>query len=139
MVALAIIAVMSGVAVLGLNGATRGATAEAEARRLAGRIRLAADETLVTSRALGLQWDARGYGFVRWDETGRRWTPSEVDALGPRHLLPPGMSLEGAAQDGPALIAVDGIGPPIALDLTSRSEAWRVAFDGLNVDALSLR
>ncbi len=95
MVALAIIAVMSGVAVLGLNGATRGATAEAEARRLASRLRLAADEAMVTGSGLGLQWDARGYSFVRWDPAVRRWSLPKVDALDAPHKLPAVMSLLG--------------------------------------------
>jgi general secretion pathway protein H len=135
MVALAIIGVMSGVAVLGLNGAGRGMSVEAEARRLSSRLRLAADETLVTGRDLALDWDARSYGFVSWSATERRWTPSKVEALGPRHQLPSDMRLEGAHAEAPALIAGDGIGPPIVIDLKARSVAWRVAFDGLNVAA----
>ncbi len=135
MVALAIIAVMSSVAVLAVGGMGRGATTEAEARRLAARLRLAADETMVTSRGLALQWDRRGYGFVSWDAASRGWKPSEVGALGERHDLPSGMTLEGAVRDGPAPIAVDGVGPPLALELRGRTNAWRVAFDGLNVAA----
>ena len=70
LVVLAIIGVMAGVGVLGLGAADRGARAEAEARRLADRLQLAADEVLVTGTPHALVWDAEGYRFLAWDRIG---------------------------------------------------------------------
>ena len=70
---LAIVGVMSGVTVLGLGALDRGGSGEAEAMRLADRLRLAADEALVTSVPLALVWDERGYRFLAWDAAGARW------------------------------------------------------------------
>jgi general secretion pathway protein H len=133
MVVLAIIGVMSGVAVLGLGFAGRGVSAEIEARRLGERVRLAADETMITQRPLALKWDARGYAFVNWDGAKRDWVPSNVSALGARHDLPSGMRLEGAAGGAPEPIGADGAGRPINLTVAAGPKVWRVAFDGLNV------
>ena len=65
-VALAIVGVMSGIAVLSVGAADRGAGAETEARRLAARIGLSADRALIDGQAINLVWDERGYSF---DET----------------------------------------------------------------------
>jgi general secretion pathway protein H len=136
MVALAIIGVVSGVAVLGLGlGGGSSASIEAEARRLASRLRLAADEAMVTSSPLALDWDDRSYGFVDWSPAARTWTPSKIAVLGARHDLARGVRLEAARAEGPSLIAIDGLGPPILVELKSGAATWRVAFDGLNVAA----
>jgi general secretion pathway protein H len=65
LVVLVIVAVMAGVAVLGLGSLDRGSRAEAEARRLADRLQLASDEVLVAGAPLAMLWDPGGYRFVR--------------------------------------------------------------------------
>ena len=69
LVVLVIVAVMAGVAVLGLGSLDRGSRAEAEARRLADRLQLASDEVLVAGAPLAMLWDPGGYRFVRSRET----------------------------------------------------------------------
>ena len=70
LVVLAIVGIMAGVTVLGLGALDRGASGEAEAMRLASRMRLAADEALVTSVPLALVWEEHGYRFLAWDPAG---------------------------------------------------------------------
>jgi general secretion pathway protein H len=134
LVVLAIIGVMSSIAVLGLGGAGRGQSAQAEARRLAASIQLASDEALVTERALALNWDGEGYAFVQWDARRNRWQRAGT-ALGGRHDLPEEMTLAADSQDGPVRIGESGAAAPVSLTITAGSQSWQVRFDGLNATA----
>ena len=133
LVALTIVAVSAGAAVLGLGATGRGLNVEAEARRLAGRLNYAADETLVTDRALALQADSGGYRFVTPDPQGD-WRPDGAELLGTRRDLPAGMTLvvEGVRDDAPAPVTADGAGRPLNVTISGAGRAWRVTFDGLN-------
>ena len=135
MIVLAIIGVTGGVAVLGLGSGDRGMRVEAEAGRLAARLRLAADEAMITQQPIALSWDERGYGFVTPEPGSRDWRPSPVAALGERHTLPAGLSLSGERAGEPMLVGADGAGAPIRLAVAGRNATWNVTFDGLNVDA----
>ena len=132
LVVLAIIGVMTSISVLAIGGADRGA--EAEARALAARFKLAADETLVTNHPIAFAWDKRGYAFVGWDTAEGRWQAAGSKGLGARHDLPSGLSLAG---DGPAItpIMVDSASAPLNIAVSGRSGDWRVAFDGLDAIA----
>ena len=132
LVVLAIIGVMTSAAVLAIGGADR--SAEAEARVLAARLRLAADETLVTNRRLAFAWDKRGYAFLGWDPAEGRWQAGADKGLGARHDLPAGLSLAGEGAEVTPIL-VDGGGAPISLAVSGRSGDWRVAFDGLDATA----
>jgi len=119
-VALAIVGVMAGIAVLSVGAADRGASTETEARRLAARIALAADLALIEGQATNLVWDDRGYSF---------------DPSGVRHDLASGLSLAGPTPAG-AMAIRDGFGPDLAtFILEGGDSAWRVDFDGLNASA----
>ena len=133
LVVLAIIAVMGSVAVLGLGGVDRGASAQAEAQRLASSIQLAADEALVTDRAAALVLDSGGYAFLTWDPASRTWRDHERLDLAARRDLSVGIEVTGGASAGPLPIA-DGAGA-YRLTVTSPSERWTVLFDGLNAVA----
>jgi general secretion pathway protein H len=130
LVVLAIIGVMSSVAVIGLGGAGQGASAKAEARRLAASIQLAADEALVADRPLALQWDAEGYSFVRWEPRRREWQPHNGQ-FGGRHDLPDEMSLASESDALPFRLDEGAGQGSLALTLTAGSQIWRVEFDGL--------
>ena len=133
LVVLAIIGVMSGVAVFGLGAASRGDTVQAEAQRLAASVQLASDEALVTDRRLALQWDGRGYSFVEW--TGGEWQPHEAASLGERHELPAEMALGGDA--GEDLVPIgEAASGPVGFTVSEGGESWRVQFDGLNAAAV---
>lgn len=121
-VALTIVGVMAGIAVLSVGAADRGAGAETEARRLAARIALAADRALIDGQAINLMWDERGYRF---------------DESGVRHELASGLRLAGPTPAG-AIAIHNGSGAGLAsFTLEGGDVAWRVDFDGLNASATS--
>jgi general secretion pathway protein H len=130
LVVLAIIGVMAGAVVLAMGRAGNGG-AQAEARRLATRLTLAADETMVTDAPIAIDWDARGYRFLDWN--GKAWVESRTPALEP-HRLPGGLALE-AAGARPLLIGGDTGGATLDAHVTARGEGWRVRFDGVNATA----
>lgn len=130
LVVLAIIGISSGAVVLAM-GSAGGGGAQAEARRLATRLALAADETMVTDRQIALDWDARGYRFLDW--TGKTWVESPTPALEP-HRLPRGLSIE-AAGERPLLIGGDAGGAPLDARIAGPDQTWRVRFDGINAAA----
>jgi general secretion pathway protein H len=135
LVVLAIVGVMSGVTVLGLGALGRGASGEAEAMRLAGRLRLAVDEALVTSVPLALVWDERGYRFLAWDPADARWQTAPRD-LGRHRGLPAPLRLARVGGQGePVIIAPDVPRPPAVLRLAGGGATWQVAFDGFGAAA----
>ena len=134
MVTLAIISIMTGIAILGIGAANRTATVQVEAQRLAGRLRLAADEVLVTRRVLAFSSDTGSYGFVTLDADGRTWKPDAVKLLGERHRAPGSMHFIHP-QQAPTVIAPDGLGQPIQIRIFDPKTSWTVDFDGLNVTA----
>ena len=130
---LAIIAVMGSVAVLGLGGVNRGASAQAEAQRLAASIQLAADEALVTDRAAALVLDSGGYAFLAWDPASRTWKDHERLDLAARRDLADGVEVTSDLPANPLPLTDGGVAYHITV--TSRSESWTVLFDGLNAAA----
>lgn len=131
LVVLAIVGVMAGVVVLSA-GSSSGRGPEVEARRLAARLELAADETMVTGRAIAFVRGANGYRFVAWK--AGRWTDDQSPALEP-HTLPPGLAIEGTA-NGPVVLGADGGGNPIALRIVpAKGSGWTIAFDGVSAEA----
>jgi general secretion pathway protein H len=133
LVVLAIIAVMGSIAVLGLGGADRGATAQAEARRLADSIQMAADEALITDRATALVLDSDGYAFLALDPGSRTWKHHDRPDLAARRDLADGIELTSDLPSNPIPLA-EGAGP-YRFTITSRGERWTVLFDGLNAAA----
>jgi general secretion pathway protein H len=133
LVVLVIIGIAAGAVTLGMGAATRGASAESEARRLAARIRLAADDVMVTDRALAFAADPKGYAFLMWD--GTKWAGGDAPMLA-RHDLPAGLTLTGGTP-APVPIGVDGVGGTIDARIASTRDRWHVRYDGLtaSVDA----
>lgn len=132
LVVLAIVAVGAGASMLALGALDGGSRAGAEALRLADRLRLAADEAMVTAAPLALQWDARGYRFLAWDAREAVWREAPQDLLGAAHRLPAALTLarEDAATPDPVLITPDLPQPPVVLRLAGGAADWRVSFDG---------
>lgn len=128
LVVLVIVGVMAGVVTLGVGLGDRGMGVETEANRLADRLRLAADDVLVTRRPLALAFDGEGYGFVR----GEGQAAGLVDALAERHSLPDGVRMVGLGVASPMTIDPDGAAPIAAFGLAKGDRRWRVEFDGLN-------
>jgi general secretion pathway protein H len=132
LVVLTIVGVMAGVVTLGVGLGDRGLGVESEANRLADRLRLAADDVLVTRRPLALAFDGEGYGFVR----GTDQAMGVTDALAERHSLPAGIRLVGLGVSSPLVIDPDGAVPMAAFGLAKGDRRWRVEFDGLNAVAV---
>lgn len=128
LVVLAIVGVMAAVVTLGVGAADRGMGVETEANRLADRLRLAADDVLVTRRPLSLSFDGEGYVFTRGDAAAT----GLVDALAERYTLPDGVRLVGLGVASPVSIDPDGAAPVAAFGLAKGDRRWRVTFDGLN-------
>lgn len=129
LVVLAIIGVMTGAVVLAVGSGDR--SAEAEARTLAARLKLAADESLLSNRRLAFAWDRQGYAFLDWSVGEKGWRARAGDGLARRHEMPAGLSL---ASEGSEVtpIRVEGVSAPIEVAVSGRSGAWRVTFDGLD-------
>lgn len=131
LVVLAIIGVIGGAAVLGLGGAARGATVQAEAQRLAASLELAADEAMVNDATLALSWDDLGYSVVRWNAEAKTWEPHLPGDLGTRHDLPAEIRLATNAGEPPLRIGERSRKGAAEFTLDSPDRAWRVQFDGL--------
>ena len=134
LVVLAIIGVAAGATVLGIGAATRAPSAESEARRLAEEIQLAADDAMVTDRALALEWSPNGYRLVVLGDDGSvDGTPSS----GPfrRHFLPNGMRLAVVGATSPAVLGIDGTGVPFTARLANATDRWSIGYDGLKAVA----
>lgn len=138
LVVLAIVGVASGAAVLGLGASDRSANIETEARRLAARIRIAADEAMVTDRTLAFVVDDGGYGFVGRDPVTGAWTPQAGEAL-EHHDLPAPIMLDAGAIAGPVPIGIDNGAGRLDLTLSDGRQRWSVRWDGLNASAAAAR
>jgi general secretion pathway protein H len=134
LVALAIMGVMTGMTVLTLDRLDRGGRAEAEAMRLADRLRLASDQALLSGGVLALAWSARGYRFLHWDAVAGAWQESPLPLLGAPHRLPSALRLEraGSEDNPPVLISFDPPQPPVRLQVSGSEDRWAVTFDGLD-------
>ena len=133
LVVLAIIGVMAGIAVIGLGSADRSATAEAEARRLAASIQLAADEALIADRPAALSWDGDGYAFLVWDPAAAEWRGHEGVDLAERHDLAGDIVLGSETAPGPVALGDHAV--PVRFTVTAGGESWRVEYDGLTAAA----
>lgn len=134
LIALVIIGVMTGMTVLSLNMLDRSDGAEAEAMRLADRLRLASDDALLSGSVLALVWNERGYRFLRWDAAAEGWQQSPLPLLGAPHALPSALRLERADPGGeaPLLISFDAPQAPVHLRISGDGGRWAVTFDGLD-------
>lgn len=130
---LVIIGIATSALVLGTNLAGRDRRVETEAVRLAARLEMAVDEGLVARVPLALFWTAGGYEFRRWDGSGWQVTASAGLAA---HALPAALVLRRQdGESGPVVVAEDGLGAAVALEISGAGAVWRVAFDGFSSDA----
>lgn len=131
LVVLVILGIAGTASALGLAGLGRDRGAEVEAARLAARITGAVDLSLVEGQRLALFWTAQRYEIRRWG--GEDWVAADSGPLA-AHDLPEGTSLRRLdGSPAPVEIAPDGLAPPVALQLLGPTQAWTLAFDGLNV------
>lgn len=140
-VALAIVGVMTGAAVMSLGSADRSGGAETEAVRLAARLGLGVDMALIDGAQLDLQWDERGYAFNRTADGASHEAQSTI---GGRHDLAAGVRLSVTSETGARVFGKTGAvvtlrpedaATPVSFLLDGPGPDWRVQFDGLNASA----
>lgn len=130
LVVIAIIGIATGATMMGLNGADRGARAQAEAVRLAQNLSLAVDEALISGEPFQLEWDESGYAFVQWRAEDATWQPADVAGLAARHDVRPPLRITMPDASPSVLIAASGSGPARQFDFQGNGVSWRVQFDG---------
>ena len=133
LVVLAIIGVVGSVAVMGIGGAGRSASAQAEAQRLAASIQAAADEALVSDRPAALVVDGGGYAFAAWHKASRTWKDHGTPELAAYHDLAEGVALTGNSSTGP--LPLGEAAGSYRFTVTAAGQSWTVVFDGLNAAA----
>lgn len=132
MVALMIVGLMAGAVVLLAPGPERAIRAEAE--RLAARVTLASEESVVVNRTTALVVTHEGYGFERLEQNG--WTPAaQGSPLGFRAWpanVEARVELSGAEPDDVRVARFDALGgaTPAEIVLSGAGARWRVAIDG---------
>lgn len=120
LVGLAVVAVMSGAAMIALGAADRTIRSEQEAERLTGRLRAASDAAILSGSPATLAWDEYGYAFQ-----------GTAPGAGTRHDLPGALRLSAIPRQGAIMIAPDGSGGGMVWRISTGSAGWRVTFDGL--------
>ena len=134
LIVLVIMGIATSAAVLSVNMVGRDRRAEDEAVRLVAHLEMAVDEGLVSRAPLALFWTAGGYGFKR--QTADGWKAAETPRLVADHALPSALVLR--RMDGvtdPVLVAEDGLGPAVNLEITGTGVPWVVAFNGFSAAA----
>ncbi len=134
LVVLAIVGVASGAAVLSMSWGRFGAVVEFEARQLAARLQLAADDALLTGVARRLDWDSTSYRILDWSPEAGVWRNEQGGGLSDRHVLAEGLSLAGP-QGAPSFLIAPDAGSRGALVIVSEARSWAVKFDGLTAQA----
>jgi general secretion pathway protein H len=137
LVVLVILGVAAGLVVLQLGGDER-ATAEREARRLAGALEHAAAAAQWRSEVLGISADGDGYRFWRRSDDDR-WLALTGDDVLAAHRLPPGIRVIPVAYAGTP-VPSDAILPfrpsgrnePYAIALATPTSSRLVSGDPLN-------
>jgi general secretion pathway protein H len=136
LVVLAIIGISTAVAVLAMGSGHDG-SGQAEAQRLLARVQLAADEAMISDRALALAVTPTSYAVLERSDAGRAWQPTTLGGLDDVHKLPSGMQL-AAPPDGALLpLDADAAGRPFAITLGRGTQHWTVRFDGLRARLLA--
>ena len=133
---LALIGIVTGIAVLSLPDATDGERQQRELARLQTLLRWHSDTAVLTGETRGLRIDERGYRFLR--HTANEWQSPGSDA--PEHFPWPAdsrirLSVEGRPQtldsdDGPpqVLLPATGESTPFVLELrAAAAEGFRLS------------
>lgn len=133
LIVLVIIGVAAGAVTLGMGSITRAPSVETEARRLATRLQVAADDAMLGDRLIAFTAEAHGYGFATFAADGTL-SPRTDDALG-FHQLPSGIVMTLSVRP-PVVLGVDGAGRPMSATVESGAQRWVVTFDGLTARAI---
>jgi type II secretion system protein H len=129
LVVLAIIGISTGTAVLAMT-ANHDDGGKVEAQRLLTRVQLAADEAMISDRALALAVTPTSYAVLDRGDAGRSWQPTTLGGLDDVHELPRGMHL--STLNDRKLLPLDAdAGRLFEITLDRGSQHWTVSFDGM--------
>lgn len=138
LVAIAIVAIASGVAFFAWRGGDAGALRR-EAQRFAGAVEYASQRAQWRHEALGLSVDAAGFRFWQRDVERGTWIPASGDDALAARAWPPGTTLLAAAHAGrplaPATLVAfrpNGRNDPLSLVLAAGEARVRIDADPLN-------
>lgn len=92
LVAIAIIAILTGAALIALGGFGRQSDAQTTAEQLAALLRLAAEESALTGREIGLRVEDSQFSFLVLADNA--WLPLDSDPLFRSRPLPDGLDIE---------------------------------------------
>ena len=125
LMALMIVSMMAGAVVLLAGGREQHARVEAE--RLAARLQLASEESVIANRTLALNFTAEGYGFERFDDG--RWVAAEHGSPLAFRPWPRELSAEadGAREGRIALFDALGGADSMGVVLSQNGVRWRVS------------
>jgi general secretion pathway protein H len=132
MVALMILGLITGAVMLAAPGPGREPRLEAE--RLAARMVMAGEESIVANRAMALVLTAEGYGFERLEPNG--WAPAEHGSpLGFRawsNEVDVRVESSEAAGEDTRVARFDTLGgaSPVSVIISGSGARWRVTLDG---------
>lgn len=133
LVVLAIVGVMSSLAVIGLGSGGKEQNVQSEAQRLALSLQAASDEALTSDTPIIFRWDSRGYELTPapLDSRSRREVTSSPVS---RHQFSQNVTLSVAGAESPVVLG-DPATPLLDIVLASEGVRWRVEYDGLNAVA----
>lgn len=106
MVVIVIIAVIVGLAVIGL-GDNAARSLDEEARRIRTLIRLAADEAVLQGQEIGVAISADKYEFQVYDDRARQWARMQQDRIFRPRSMPDGIRMELFLDDQELVLPVD--------------------------------
>lgn len=132
LIVLSIIAVMASAVVMGAS-ASRDRSAQAEAHRLAVKLRTAADDALLSQRTYRFVWTEDSYRFELPDNNGV-YRAVATEQLAEVSNLSARLHLESDLPRNFINIRPDGLGDDARFVLSARADGWAVRFDGLKAD-----
>ncbi|HET9680155.1 MAG TPA: type II secretion system minor pseudopilin GspH, partial [Gammaproteobacteria bacterium] len=103
LIVIVIIAVLSGMAVIGLTGLGSGDEAETTARRIAALLRLGSDEAVLSATEMGLYFEEDRYAFLVF--SGDAWLPLQNDKIFRPRQLPTVLDIDLIQHGEPLMLA----------------------------------
>jgi general secretion pathway protein H len=94
LVVVAIIGIITTMAVISVNVLGRDRQLDEEASRLQAVLLQVRDDAMLEGRDVGLRLDAHGYDFLRYDTRYQRWQPVIGDVLLKERVLPDGVEAQ---------------------------------------------
>lgn len=151
LVVITIMAVLTGVVVLGFTGNDQRQKQEGVAEQLSQRLSLVRQRSLQRNKTWGLVVEATGYSFSEYDQVNQAWIPQTERPFGPNAMsgelelrvqvegetLVAGDTTEDERQPEVLFFASGEITPfTLTLETLDREVAWSIHSDGLSAIAL---